>query len=124
MRRPSTFRQLYDWHSRAVRGENVPRHEGIPHCGYFKRRLVKAGPWVPVRIFIEREIEVETGELAGPEVMRADQLGQGVDPVPIWTHLRPISRDEYNALVDLHNADDRMAATHAAIDITRTPMKP
>lgn len=124
IRQPSTFRQLYDWHSRAVKGEDVPRQDGVPECGYYRRRMVKGGPWVPVRIYVEREIDAETGELAGPETIKAEQLGQPVNPVPIWTHLHPIRRDEYEALVDLHRTDTRMAATHVAMDITRTPMRP
>jgi hypothetical protein len=41
----------YQWWRDALGGKNPPIHDGEPHSGYFKRRLVKGGPWVPAAIW-------------------------------------------------------------------------
>lgn len=125
MRQPSTFSQLYRWHTAAVAGLNPPMHDGFPEAGYYKRRLVKKGPWVPVRIFIEREIDPETGELASDEVLRieVDGVVRG-DPAHHWTYLKPISRQEFQALTEEHETNDLMKATHAAIDLSQHAILP
>lgn len=125
MRRPTPAARLYAHHSAAVRGEVPPVHDGMPECGWYKRRIVKGGPWVPVRIFVERDIDPETGELLGPERLVADVDGKRDDyPARHWTHLAPITRAEYDALIRRQEAIERMAATHAAFDTSHTPMRP
>lgn len=97
IRQPSTA-QLYGWLRAAVNGENPPRHDGIPHCGWFKRRMVKNGPWVPVRIFIDRDIDLASGEL---------------------------TRDEFNHLTDYRLRDSvRMLDTRRPIDLSAAPTLP
>lgn len=41
----------FHWWREAITGNNPPIHDGEPHSGYFKRRLVKGGPWVPAAIW-------------------------------------------------------------------------
>jgi hypothetical protein len=125
IRRPSTFTQLYDWHRRAVRGEDVPRHDGVAHCGWYRMRAVKGGPWIPVRVFVERDIDPVTGELTNPEILRMEIAGKlGGDPHARATYLTPITKYEYERLMEAHRSSLRMQATHAAYDLTAAPVRP
>ncbi|WP_444668396.1 hypothetical protein [Cereibacter changlensis] len=124
MRQPSSFAQLYQWHSDAVAGREPPQHDGLPECGWFRRKLVKSGPWVAVRIFVEREICERTGELLGPERLRCECDGQMRDPANQWTYLEPITHAEYRALLRRAAEIPAMAATMVPIDLTETPMCP
>ena len=66
----------------------------------------------------------DTGDLTEPEEVRAEWLGDPVDPVRIWQWCRAIRREEYLNLVDLHRTTGAMAATHAPIDLTETIVQP
>lgn len=124
MRMPTPVSRLYAWHIAALRGDAPATHEGEPQCGWFKTRMVKGGPWVPVRIWCDRDVDFETGELTGPEVLRCEVGGESRRPESIWTFLTPISRDEFQ---DLSTRKDRiaaMAATHAKLDLSKEPMTP
>lgn len=109
-RTPSSQRKLYAWHAAAlahvekcgsIKGFDGPIVAEEPQCGWFKRRLVKNGPWVPARIFYEQPIDEATGELTGDEVMRCEVDGQRRSPVDEWTWLanHPISQEDYLNLV-------------------------
>lgn len=125
IRQPSPYSQLYAWHSAAVAGQNPPMHDGLPEPGWYKRRLVKKGPWVPVRIFVEREIDHETGELTCPEILRCEVEGiDGGDPADHWTFLVPISRSEFDHLVDYRLRDSRMLDARRKIDLSEAPTLP
>ncbi len=124
IRRPSTFTQAYAWHRAALRGEPVARHDGIPESGFYRMQRVKGGPFVPVRIWIEAETDPETGELVAPERYRAEAEGLPADAGAIWTYLTPISRADFDALVERHRCDDRMAATLVRLDLSETPTLP
>lgn len=87
-------------------------------------RMVKGGPFVPVQIKVEREIDDETGELLGPERLVALVDGQRRAPGPVWTHLTPISREEFQALCARKSEIAAMAATHARFDLTEEPILP
>jgi hypothetical protein len=102
----------YDWWRRAVDDPNLPRHDGEPQCGFYKRRYVKGGPWVAVRVFRDD---------AG--IRATDANLEIFDPAPVWSYLRPISFEEYRALKKLHATDDRFRATHAPVDL-KQPMRP
>lgn len=124
IRQPTSFSRAYAWHAAALRGEPVTRHDGIPEAGFFRMRRVKGGPFVPVRIWIERDIDPDTGELAAPERYRAEVEGLPADPESIWTYLTPISRADFDALVERHRSDDRMAASMVPLDLSGTPTLP
>jgi hypothetical protein len=125
MRKASSYRQLFGWWEDAVAGRKPPRHEGDPQCGFYRTRMVKGGPFVPVRIFVERDIDPDTGELASPEILRMEIAGErGGDPLRHWTHLIPIPREEYDRLIEAHRTSMAMRATHATLDITATPARP
>lgn len=95
-RTPTSHSAAYKWHRDTMAGKAPPiTHE--PCCGWFRRRLVKGGPFVPARIFMEQPIDLETGELIGDEVMRCEVNGKSRPADDEWTWLadKPISREEY-----------------------------
>lgn len=123
IRIPSTRAALYAWHAAMIRGDRPATHDGEPECGWFKTRLVKLGPWVPARIWCEREIDPATGELTDDEVLRCEVGGERRDPARMWTFLKAIPRQEYDALVERVNTDPRMAATMVPYDLTQEPVR-
>lgn len=118
IRQPSDLNDAYSWWRRSVSGERVPRIEDEPMPGYYKRRMVRGGPWVPVAIWLEQEIDPDTGELAAPEELRAIANGQPADPVRVWLYARPISIAEYDAMTGLRDEIPEMAAPHAAVNLS------
>jgi hypothetical protein len=124
IRRPSTAAQLYSWHRSALAGECPAQHDGLPEAGWYRTRLVKGGPFVPVRIFVEREIDPETGELTGPERLACECDGQRRDPAQLWSFLEPISKANFDRLGAMRQSNPAMAATMVAIDLTASPMRP
>jgi hypothetical protein len=90
----------YRWHRAAMAGK-TPAITHEPECGWFRRKLVKGGPYVPVRIFLEQETDPETGELLGDEIMRCEVAGKRRPPEEEWTWVadKPISREEYLEMV-------------------------
>ena len=124
IRQPTSSHDALAWHRSAVAGENPPRSDGLPECGgWYKRRIIKGGPFVPVRIWLHQVVD-RFGRLEEPEVIRAVQLGEEIDAARIWTHLRAISRDEYDDLMRLHRDMPVMAATKEAIDLSKNPIGP
>lgn len=125
MRQPTPVSEQYAWYERALAsGGRIDRFEDVPECGWFRRRFVKGGPFVPLRIWLEQEIDYETGELVAPEVMRC-KIGRNLaDPLYHWPSAEPITYDEYTELLRLHTEDPSMQATHAPLDITSKPVRP
>ena len=123
IRRPTTAAAAYAWHRAMLAGDEPERHEGEPQCGWFRARLVKGGPWVAARIWIERDID-ENGELAGPEEYRCEVDGERRNPYGMWTYLTPISRAEYDALLHRRTMIPAMQASMAAVDLIAEPILP
>jgi hypothetical protein len=108
MRQPSHD----SWHSDALvwltthdslRGFPGGLHEGDPHPGWFKRRLVSRGPWIPASITLEAPFDPETGELLGPEEFACEVMGEPRDVMEEWTWLAgsPISRETYTTMLEI-----------------------
>jgi hypothetical protein len=93
-----------------------------PQCGFYKRRLVHGGPFVPVRIYLEQEIDEATGELMADEVMRCEVNGERADPVEQWPRLwnNPIPESEFEYMT----AARRWAAWYSLSDPAANPRKP
>ena len=125
MRKPTDQSVLYAWHRAAMAGENPPRHDGDPQCGWYKCRLVKGGPWVPVRIYVEQDIDPETGDLICDERLsiEIEGLDRG-DPAKHWSYLTPITREEFDHLFDYRLHDSRMMASSEQIDLSAAPTLP
>lgn len=124
IRQPTPPSRAYAWHRAAIAGDALPQHDGLPECGWFKTRLIKGGPYVAARIWIEREIDPATGELAAPEVYRCEVDGERRDPARIWTYLKPISREEYDRLLHRRNLIPEMQASMARVDLVAAPILP
>ena len=124
IRQPSSEDRLFDWWRAALADPRHPRHEEEPQCGFFRRRAVKGGPWLPVEIRMRQVIDEDTGELAEPETLEAFELGRRLDPAWVWTSCRPIGREDYDALVERHRTIREMEATHAVLDLSANPMLP
>jgi hypothetical protein len=67
-----------------------------PQCGWYKRKLVRGGPFVPARIFLEAEVD-ERGELIAPEIMKCEVGTRMCDPLEQWSYLadKPITEADF-----------------------------
>lgn len=124
MRRPSTYAEAYRWWRDALAGREVERHDGIPECGFYRMRNVKGGPWVPVKIVLERDIDPDTGELMGPERYIAEYDGKRSNAFWVWGRVSPISREEYDRLVAAVATNETMAANMVPVDLSEKPTLP
>ncbi|WP_205749033.1 hypothetical protein [Frigidibacter oleivorans] len=115
IRQPTPMAVLYAWHRAALAGEAPPIHEGMPEAGWYRCRLTKGGPWVPVEIRVERVICPDSGELLEPERLVAICDGDRRDPARLWTYLTPISRAEHADLLRRRDLIPSMAATLAPV---------
>lgn len=114
----------YLWWRQAIADHATVRHDGDPQPGFYTRRAVKGGPLLPVEIRLVQVIDPQTGELTEPERIEAHELGRQRDPEKIWTYCRPITREAFDDLMDRHEVDPRMSATHAQIDVGSAPARP
>lgn len=124
IRQPSTAAQLYSWWKAALSDPTLPRSDGLPECGWYRTRLVRGGPWVPVRIFIIRDIDPDSGELTGPERYGCECDGESRSAERLWTYLTPISKAEFDRLTQLRTSIPAMAATMTRIDLSLEPVRP
>lgn len=133
IRTPTQRASSLDWHTNAMRGvwgDEIDVHDDVPQCGWFKRRLVKAGPFVPARIWLYSEIDEETGELAGDEELQCEVVGERADPEEQWPWLcgNPISEAEFNYMmavrehVAVHSPDEPLANPRQAVDWLKVPV--
>lgn len=99
MREPTRLTDAYRWWSEALQGLAPPPVNEVPQAGFYKRKLVKGGPWVPVAIWIDSQTD-ESGELTQPEVIRCTVDGKLSDPISEWGYVcsQPITRKEYERL--------------------------
>lgn len=128
MRTPTPHVDLYGWWMVALGGGD-PETTHEVQCGWFKRRLVKGGPWVPARIWMDQPVD-ELGELCGDETLQCEVAGRWADPEDAWTWLcaNPISEQEFKYLTALaehcerHEPDHPAANPRKAIDHLSTPL--
>ena len=76
----------YEFWRAALRGQKQPVQESNPQCGFYKRRLAKDGPWLPIAVWRNKD----------------DQIvccfeGRLVDPLQHWTFAAkyPVSEMAY-----------------------------
>lgn len=131
MSKPTPHAALYAWHTNALLGvlaEEPQAFNEDAECGWFKRRLVKDGPFVPARIWMYQPTD-EAGDLVGDEVLQCEVNGQFADPQQQWSWLcgNPITEQEFNYLTAIlkwsaENAPhEPMANPRKAIDWTKVP---
>lgn len=76
------------WWLQAVYGDFPGlQEETPPQPGYYATRLVPRGPLVPARIWIERDLDDETGELMADEEIHCVINGQAVKWFEHWPGL-------------------------------------
>lgn len=124
MRKPSTEAELLAWHTAFLAGECPAYHETIVQCGWYKTKETKGGPWVPAKIYISRQTCKETGELLCDERYRLDINGIEFDPLERWTWLRPISKKEYDDIIQRQRDIPAMQQTTRKIDLAEEPVLP
>lgn len=102
------------WWLAALAGER-PAITDEAKSGFFKRRLVKGGPWVPVHIWIERELD-EAGDLLSDEVVKCTVDGRLADVDSTWSYCAgsPISEAEFDYL--------SRVSSYAKANDTREPL--
>lgn len=120
MRRPTPPEVSLAWHTAALAGRNPPV-TNEPHCGWFKRKLVKGGPYVPCRIFLH-QITDDAGDLVEDEVMlcEVNSIRHDVEDEWIWLCGNPITEAEFKYLTGLRE----WAAWHSPADPAANPKVP
>lgn len=103
----------------AVAGQPVP---DLPQCGFYERRMVRGGVFVPARIWREDEVDPVTHEPTGAQVIRCEVGGELYDPALEWPVLAqyPISAEKYA----YEMADFAWARQYAPSDPKSNPSKP
>lgn len=124
MRQPTPLSQLLAWWRAALSDSRLERHEDDPQCGWYRYRAVKNGPWIPVRIYVERDIDPDTGELTGPERIVAEAFALPVDPLKVWTWVHPITKAEYDQILNWRMKNQHEYECAKSIDITQKPTLP
>jgi hypothetical protein len=101
MRQPTDRFDAFKWWRDALAGHKPPIHPGDPQCGFFWRRMVRHGPKVPAAIWLEQEVDPDTGELIGDETLRCSVGEEAADPFKEWTYAagNPITEEEYRFLI-------------------------
>jgi hypothetical protein len=94
----------------------VPLWPPLP--GHYRMRLVKSGPWVPVRVFQGFGADPDGGEPRGMWTWRAERRGVEVHIDQVWPSCagEPISESEYQFL--LARADYAMKHDNSLPDAT------
>jgi len=104
MREPTSVAQALRWHRKAMEQINMRlQHEVInddPQPGWFEVRMVKGGPMLPARIWLEADVD-DAGDLMDSETLRCQVVYVEHDPMKMWSRLshRPISRERYDFLI-------------------------
>lgn len=122
MRTPTDHSTLYLWHTHALSGAHMPMHDGDPQCGWYLRRMVAGGPWVPAVVWVEQPIDPRTGQLIADETVHCEIDGEYADPFDEWVSLakRPIPQWKYHEMIQdrkwiaRHDPTNPVLATHSA----------
>lgn len=93
-----------------------------PQPGWYKRRLIRNGPWVPARIWRHPEIDFVTDKPSGRDMLLCEVNGERREAELQWGALclRPISEVDFNFMVK--NAV--WAKAHAPHEPEANPEKP
>lgn len=132
MRRPTSRVDAYRWHANALRKWHAPDdivYSDVPQAGWYKRPLAKGGPMVPARIWIDAEVDMDTGELLEEERFLCEVNGERADAIEQWQWLcqNPISEEEFRHLTALvewtlrNMPDEPMANPRQAVDWSKVP---
>lgn len=100
-------------------GQKIPDE---PQCGFFKRRLVKDGPYVACRIWREPEVDFATGQPTGKDTLACEVATERADPMSQWGYLcrMPITEADYKHMIELA----QWARLHARKEPEADPFRP
>ena len=125
MSKPTPRKERMRWHRQALEDLHLHLETEVnpddPQEGFYKRKLVKGGVFVPARIWWYSPID-ENGDLTGDEVLQAEVDGKYADAYEQWQWLcaHPISEAEFNFLT----AQRQWAQKHAPHEPYADPRKP
>lgn len=95
------------WYLAALFGEKPPLHDDSPpEPGWYKRRLIARGPFVPARVWCEENRD-DDGELTEDVRYYCEVNGSLVNAFDEWWLIckYPISRDEWEMMDGLRKAE-------------------
>lgn len=119
----------FAWWRDAIAGLKPPIVIGEPQPGFYQRRLIKGGPFVPVRIYWHGPRDAE-GQLIGDEVLICEVDGKRRDAEDEWTWVAgmPITQAEYEFQTKRarwarkHKPGSPHANPRKSIDLRRVPL--
>lgn len=96
-----------------------------PQPGYYRLKLIRNGPWVGARIWIDDSIPER------PAVMLATMGGKDADPMALWPRVcgEPISEQDYRYLMGVKDWAEKYdrtapeASPHKPIDFNQLHIK-
>lgn len=109
--------------SQALAGAGPAIDMNDPQPGYYRRRLVRGGPWVPARIWYGLPADPWTGDLLDRSPrLQCEVAGELRDPLDQWTWLaaRPIAEADYWFEIE----DRKWLAQHRPSDPKANPKQP
>lgn len=110
-------------HGLSARPTDAPLRPDVPVAGFYKGRMVRNGPWVPIRIWHGPTRDPETKEeLDRSWHWQAERLGREVDVFWVWPYCakNPIDKAEYDYLLAYH----RWAVKYDPADPAARPRDP
>lgn len=107
----ATVHPDYVYWTNALAGTLGPVHDGDPQCGFYRRRLFKEGPFVPVAIW------------RGDDGMIALVDGKSVDASDLWTWVcdKPITEAEYHKVMGGEGWSDEPRAASVPSNMPSDP---
>lgn len=120
MREPTTAAAALRWHTQALNDRALHLELDIdyddPQPGWYLARMVRGGPFLPARLFIEQEVCPDTGELLSDECLKCEINGQLRDPFEAWIWLAndPIEESAFNYLMARKSFAETFAPTEPA----------
>lgn len=110
------------WWRQALAGERPDIDINEPQPGFYQRRLVKGGPFVPCHIWMEQPTDPETGELCGDVKVCCSVNGREADADDHWMYCcdQPITEKQFDYLTKL----SAYARAHDPREPLAKPRKP
>ena len=120
MRQPA--KDARAWWRASLAGERPPIDMNDPQVGFYKRRLVKDGPFVPCHVWVEEEVCPDTGELLSDSRLCCSVDGREVSAEDHWLYMcdQAISEKEFDYMSSL----SAYAKRHDKREPLANPRKP
>lgn len=109
--------ELYQHWNEAVKGCRPGVQLDDPKCGFYRTRKVKGGPWQPIAIWMQQEVDKDGAPL-DDEYLVATLAGEQTDPIDIWQWCRPIAEAAFNHLANPQPDVPVETQIQAGVDLT------